>query len=96
MNVSFVTTQISIAGIFKDCWKILRLVILSSLLTINECKFSDSVFCLFDPMFFHSDGKFGGKESLLGSGITFFGGGCNGNLLGWYPWNSNNLFNAVR
>ena len=89
MNASCLTTQVSIAGILEDCWKILRLV-MSSLLIFN------SIFGLFDPMFFHSDGKFGGKESLLGSGITFFGGGCNGNLLGWYPWNSNNLFNAVR
>ena len=68
------------AGILKDCRKISRLV-MSSLL-MNFFSFFDSCFRLFDPMFFHSDGKFGGKESLLGSGIIFFGGGCNGNVLG--------------
>ena len=69
----------------------------------NFC-FFNPFFCLFDPMFFHSAEKFGGKEGLLGSGIIFLlgsgiiflGGGCNGNGLGWYPWNSNNLFIAVR
>ena len=59
-------------------------------------RFFNPFFCLFDPMFFHSAEKFGGKESLLGSGIIFLGGGFNGNGLGWYPWNSNNLFIAVR
>ena len=51
---------------------------------------------LLDPMFFQSDVKFGGRKSLLGSGIIGLTEGCPGKVFGWYPWNSVSLLKATR